>query len=802
MAGLRSLIVKIGADVTAVEKALASVGESAKTLDAGLKKLGTTPIGRQAIAGAEELARSVKSLTDQQQKLANQSLLTVRGLEAIGGPARLMKNQLDDVARSVTRGLDAFRALGQQAPVELQKVAKAIEKQQALLKGGALAGSFASGLPGGAFLAGGIAGAAAAAGAAFGLAAKQALTYADALTKVSDRTGVDVVALQRLDSIARASGNSLEDIGGAINRFQRNLASNDRTAGAALERIGLSFAQLRGLNPDQQFIAIAKGLQGITDPAQQALLAVELFGKGGAEILPSLKADVDKLAKSTVVMSKESIEALDAFGDGVQRLKASFVASIGEMIASALKLPKALKDAADKLPKQSTAFPIDVAASERMQAALTQGPEAFAAAQQGVVASEAEALAAALKRAADNAAKLSAIHPPEFASPEDIANIERQGRALAQQAEFQIKVAAAQRELFGAELLERARVYVAALGQVANLSKLTASEQAVLLATLKSGLDAYKALGEQAPAAMRLIVQELERIQFGTKQTVTAVGELAEGVTTAFSQDEFRNIAAGFEANGTLIIQTLDAMAEHARETEEAFRRVFGVTASLSLALPPGQVPGNAGLIAGAGNDADIAEQIRRTQELQQVTQSLAEDLRLVGDVAGGTFGEMVTGIASVITSFQNVIVAIQNATTAMLTLNAALGVFGLGFLIGSVVARRFIGGATGGVVTPDGIQHFEGGGRVLPFLAQGTDTVPAMLTPGEWVLNRDQQREIAGALNGGGATIVNHWAGVIMTPDVYRDIARKSLPHTAQALARNTDSVGSRSRAGLGLRS
>lgn len=57
-------------------------------------------------------------------------------------------------------------------------------------------------------------------------------------------------------------------------------------------------------------------------------------------------------------------------------------------------------------------------------------------------------------------------------------------------------------------------------------------------------------------------------------------------------------------------------------------------------------------------------------------------------------------------------------------------------------------GMATGGLVTAHGIQHFAGGGNVLPFVPRGTDRVPAMLTPGEMVLTKGQQQRL---LSGGG---------------------------------------------------
>lgn len=71
---------------------------------------------------------------------------------------------------------------------------------------------------------------------------------------------------------------------------------------------------------------------------------------------------------------------------------------------------------------------------------------------------------------------------------------------------------------------------------------------------------------------------------------------------------------------------------------------------------------------------------------------------------------------------------------------------------------------ATGGLVTRTGIRRFGMGGMVPPTLASrwrvGTDTVPAMLTPGELILNEGQQAGVAAALaggSGGSETIVIH---------------------------------------------
>jgi hypothetical protein len=52
-------------------------------------------------------------------------------------------------------------------------------------------------------------------------------------------------------------------------------------------------------------------------------------------------------------------------------------------------------------------------------------------------------------------------------------------------------------------------------------------------------------------------------------------------------------------------------------------------------------------------------------------------------------------------------------------------------------------GAATGGLVTSYGVRHFTVGG----FVPDGTDTVPAMLTPGEIILNAAQQRNVGAML-------------------------------------------------------
>lgn len=85
-------------------------------------------------------------------------------------------------------------------------------------------------------------------------------------------------------------------------------------------------------------------------------------------------------------------------------------------------------------------------------------------------------------------------------------------------------------------------------------------------------------------------------------------------------------------------------------------------------------------------------------------------------------------------------------------------------FVDDALAARQFVirvraeieGLPSGGIVSGAATGGLVGRGRVIPFALggpvfspMGTDTVPAMLTPGEIVLNAAQQRRVAGAMGG-----------------------------------------------------
>jgi hypothetical protein len=674
MPSIASLIVKIGADKSQLDSVLAKAGESAQNLDATLKKLGNTPIGQEAVKSAQNLEAVLKSVTDQQQKLADRAKLAATGLEALGGPAKLTTDQLNQLNATIQKGLDAFRALGQDVPPQLQKVAAAVQAQQQALSAVTEKSSAFSGILGDL----GSKFAALAGPAAIGFAIKQTLEYADVLTKMSDRTGIGTEALQRLTNIARPSGNTIEELAGAINKFQKNLADGDQAAAGAIQRIGLSVSQLKDLSPDEQFIAIAKGIQSIKDPAEQTLVAVQLFGRGGAEILPSLKAKVDELKDSTHVMSAESVKALDALGDKFQDLKTGAVNELGEIIAATITFKQTLnnlpKDFADALEgfKQGKGLqiPVDLQGSLTALDLLTGN-------------------ARELLKTLEDASKVKIVLPTVAKPSQDVnlpglpANVDAISQGLTRSAQDLIAVHQAQLEVatrLGLALDD----YQKKLGDVrVKISALSGDTGALTQA--------------QAAQASGLSALGLSEDDIG----------IAIGRTSRAVHEYFDGIKAGAAAE-LAFIRELDAQNKLQVDAENA-------TVKLSLAIEEHLLPnivalkdnlanvGTQYVIFSGANEALAVHLQKNINALEQVGQKvfannsaikqghdfyaewgkdlgeLSKGLTELAVISGGTFGGIVKELAQVVASVHVVVTSLDQFQKATSTLGKITSGLSLG---------------------------------------------------------------------------------------------------------------------------
>lgn len=109
---------------------------------------------------------------------------------------------------------------------------------------------------------------------------------------LAERLGLPAEELTRLGYAATMSGSSVEEFSKSLERMTRIVAQvaggGDPAAAKAMEKLGLSAKDLVEMNAGEQFKEIAEGVKHLEDPSARALVAFELFGRGGQRMLNML----------------------------------------------------------------------------------------------------------------------------------------------------------------------------------------------------------------------------------------------------------------------------------------------------------------------------------------------------------------------------------------------------------------------------------------------------------------------------------------------------------------------------------
>jgi len=187
-------------------------------------------------------------------------------------------------------------------------------------------------------------------------AARSAINYANALrdtidrtAKLANQTGIGVEALQGFAIAASLGGTDLETFANNVKRLTvrvGRLAESGKTE--VFEKLGIDFQNFQSLAPEEQFKVLAKAVSGIQDPAEKARIAVELFGKAGAEMLPMLNSDFaelqERLEKLGVILSADQTSAIEEMNDALTLVQATFDGIIGQVTANLAPIVTAMAE--------------------------------------------------------------------------------------------------------------------------------------------------------------------------------------------------------------------------------------------------------------------------------------------------------------------------------------------------------------------------------------------------------------------------------------------------------------------------
>jgi hypothetical protein len=162
-----------------------------------------------------------------------------------------------------------------------------------------------------------------------GLAMKNAVDAADDMSKAAAKIGIPIEELSRLKYAADLSGVSFETLSTGVKRLSVNMAAG----GKALTDVGLSANNADGSMKSASTVMseIADKFASMPDGAEKTALAIKLFGKAGAEMIPLLNGGSEALGKLMAeadsfgqVFSAEMGKNAEAFNDNISRLTGAF----------------------------------------------------------------------------------------------------------------------------------------------------------------------------------------------------------------------------------------------------------------------------------------------------------------------------------------------------------------------------------------------------------------------------------------------------------------------------------------------
>ena len=155
---------------------------------------------------------------------------------------------------------------------------------------------------------------------------------ASALNDTSSALGVTTEALQELGYAAQLNGSSLEGMADGLRKLSVHMEQAATQGGESAQvfaRLGVAVTEGGKLRAaDAVLEDIAEKFKAMPDGARKVATAIDLFGKSGASLIPTLTVGREEIVKLReearglgVVMSKELIESGDSLGDTWDKLK-------------------------------------------------------------------------------------------------------------------------------------------------------------------------------------------------------------------------------------------------------------------------------------------------------------------------------------------------------------------------------------------------------------------------------------------------------------------------------------------------
>jgi hypothetical protein len=208
-----------------------------------------------------------------------------------------LRSAFDKELRAIKQsGTNSFLSLGQSAGLSAKQMASVVASTVA------------------------VGGAAIAAGASIFALAKQASDLGSKFYDISQKTSVSVETISSLRVAADKSSSSIEEVAQGLVIFERNLAKagENKVLEKSLTDLGIRIHE----GPEVALSDFLKVINSMPEGTERTALAVKLFGRSGASLIPTflevggnLDAFKDKVKAAGEQMSTATAKDMDKFGD-------------------------------------------------------------------------------------------------------------------------------------------------------------------------------------------------------------------------------------------------------------------------------------------------------------------------------------------------------------------------------------------------------------------------------------------------------------------------------------------------------
>jgi len=195
----------------------------------------------------------------------------------------------------------------------------------------------------------------------FGEKIKESIDLADSFNKLSQKTGVAVESLSRLNYAAGLSDVSTEALSTGLKKLNLNIsaAANGSAEQATLfKSLGISVKDVAGnvVSADKVLSQLADRFAESGDNADKTAIAVAALGKSGADLIPFLNAGSkglgemgDEAQKLGIVLGSDFAKSAEEFNDNIAKISLAsqglFVTLAGDLVKGLGATAKAMAEA-------------------------------------------------------------------------------------------------------------------------------------------------------------------------------------------------------------------------------------------------------------------------------------------------------------------------------------------------------------------------------------------------------------------------------------------------------------------------